>query len=33
MADKAAKKVAKNPSIPKIKRYNSFNYIAKKIKI
>ena len=30
--NKAAKKVAKNPLIFKIKNYNSFSYIARKIK-
>jgi len=31
-ADKAAKEVAKNPLTFKIKSYNSFSYIARKIK-
>ena len=30
--DKAAKEVVKNPLIFKIKSYNSFNYITRKIK-
>ena len=30
--DKAAKEVAKNPLIFKIKSYNSFSYIIRKIK-
>ena len=31
-ADKAIKEVVKNPLISKIKSYNSFSYIARKIK-
>ena len=31
-ADKAAKEAAKNPLTSKIESYNSFSYIARKIK-
>ena len=32
-ADKAAKEAAEKPISPRIKRYSSFSYITKKIKV